>query len=555
MGGGRGVHIPGFQLFGEDLQNVSGATLSAWLMLVTDAQRPAFEAAAADAAARLDSSGALQAQVLAQGIRSGVISDSRLVAPNFTRVPPAPLYAAVWGYAPRTLPLRDYFLFDPYEEPLRRAAMNKVLATAAPAMTDLAPYTFGDALASSTPSSVIFAPAWPDAEANTTYGVNPRSTEVALGRALCSTSFHWDTLLAQALPIFIDSLVAVLRSPHGVEYSFEVSGREVRGVGGGDRSAQLVGRDLTPNGRRFGVMAAGATWQLTVYPTRQLRSNYLTEKPRNTALGVSAAVLACALLFGWYELYDRQRAAAVNARLVAYVRQLEHMKRELEEGITREAEAQATILAAKASSKEKDYFVAMVSHEIRTPLNAVSGATALLGDTKLDEEQRELLTLLEAGTAHVVLIVEDILLHGALVSGQFPVRREPLALAPAVLDPAWRMVSMQHAQRAKVAALRVTRAVDDDVPTVLLGDATRLTQVLCNLMGNSVKFTSAGGSIHLRVSVVTNAARACTDGAERSTTDEEASCPQRWLRFQVRDTGIGLAAGAHVAHTRAPAMN
>ena len=50
----------------------------------------------------------------------------------------------------------------------------------------------------------------------------------------------------------------------------------------------------------------------------------------------------------WYELYDRQRAAAVNARLLAYVRQLEQMKRELEEGISREAEAQAAILAAKA---------------------------------------------------------------------------------------------------------------------------------------------------------------------------------------------------------------
>jgi signal transduction histidine kinase len=122
------------------------------------------------------------------------------------------------------------------------------------------------------------------------------------------------------------------------------------------------------------------------------------------------------------------------------------------------------------SSKEKDYFVAMVSHEarmralalifcclltrqrthapthaqIRTPLNAVSGATALLAGTRLDGEQRELVALLEAGTAHVVLIVEDILLHGALASGTFPVKREPLALAAAVLQPAWRMVSMQH---------------------------------------------------------------------------------------------------------------
>jgi signal transduction histidine kinase len=101
----------------------------------------------------------------------------------------------------------------------------------------------------------------------------------------------------------------------------------------------------------------------------------------------------------------------------------------------------------------------MVSHEIRTPLNAVNGATALLLDTKpLTQEQLELLELLDAGANHVVLIVEgalllltsracvsvcspralaDILLHGALNSGQFPVVTEPLTLTSSVLEPAW----------------------------------------------------------------------------------------------------------------------
>jgi hypothetical protein len=306
---GLGVHIPGFQAFGEDLQNVSGATLSAWIMLVTDAQRDAFEAAAADAAARLDPSGALAAQVRATGIRTGVISASALAAPAFTRAPRAPLYAAVWGYAPRTTPpLADYFLFNPYAEPLRRAAMDAVMATGAPAMTDLAPYTFGDELASATPSSVVFAPAWVDAGANSTYGVGVSASAAAddnatssasLGRAICSTSFHWETLLSSALPAFIDSLVAVLRSPGGVQHTFQVEGRSVRGVGGGDRHAGLLGgAGMAARGRQFNVTAAGATWGVTVYPTRQLRDNYLTSKPRDNALGIAAAVLACALLFG-----------------------------------------------------------------------------------------------------------------------------------------------------------------------------------------------------------------------------------------------------------------
>jgi signal transduction histidine kinase len=124
----------------------------------------------------------------------------------------------------------------------------------------------------------------------------------------------------------------------------------------------------------------------------------------------------------------------------------------------------------------------MVSHEIRTPLNAVSGATALLAGTPLDEEQSELVALLEAGTSHVVLIIEDILQHGALVSGAFAVACERVELARLVLDPAWRMTCMQRSARDKLARLRMTRAVGEDVPAVIVGDSTRLTQVMLNIL-------------------------------------------------------------------------
>jgi hypothetical protein len=173
----------------------------------------------------------------------------------------------------------------------------------------------------------------------------------------------------------------------------------------------------------------------------------------------------------------------------------------------------------------------------------------LLACTPLNSEQSELVALLEAGTAHVVSIIEDILLHGALVSGSFSVAREPLDLARAVLDPAWRMICMQHSQRAKMASLRMRRDVADDVPAVIVGDSTRLIQVVTNILSNSIKFTPEGGDIHLQVSVTDEAPASASASASASAfVDADAQGAPgerpRWLCFAVTDTGIGVEPGA-----------
>jgi signal transduction histidine kinase len=72
-----------------------------------------------------------------------------------------------------------------------------------------------------------------------------------------------------------------------------------------------------------------------------------------------------------------------------------------------------------------------------------------------------------------------------LVSGTFQVARERLQLAQVVLDPAWRMVQMQHSQRAKISTLHLTRVIASDVPATIIGDGTRLVQVVTNILSNA----------------------------------------------------------------------
>jgi signal transduction histidine kinase len=614
-GAGLGAYIPFFREFAEDLQSVTRASELTWLHLVTEAERPAFEAAAAQAAARLDTqdgdaSGALAAAAREFGIRAVPPADAAAGekalagAPprRFARAPAAALHAAVWAGAPRNA-TAAYFLYNALSDPVRRDALARVLDTSAPAATEPALFTFADAPGRSggAPAAVIYAPAWPHLRANRTYGVGASAADAeafavsgsaGAGRAVCGVAFHWEAALRNALPSFVTSIVAVLRSPRGEEFTFQIRGADVATVGRGGGAG--LARGFAHLGQRARVEVAGAAWSVTLFPTdeararamrkcialflrtqnvthalthsrtrslapsrAQLRRRYVTRAPRDYALGVAAAGAACALLFVrcclWFEFFDRARMRRVHARLLAYIADLERMQRQLAAGHARESQAAAKALAEEASSRQKDAFVAMVSHEIRTPLNAVSGAAALLARTPLDGEQAELVSLLEAGTAHVVLIVEDILIAGALASGSFAVARERLALAAAVVEPAWRMVAMQRGQQAKLRALRLSRDVAGGVPGMIVGDSTRLTQVLTNILSNSVKFTPEGGAIHLHVDVTgeapvrwapADAADAAAQKQQQQQQQQQQTVAQRWLRFRVTDTGIGIAAGA-----------
>ncbi|MEO8154940.1 MAG: CHASE2 domain-containing protein [Rhizobacter sp.] len=172
--------------------------------------------------------------------------------------------------------------------------------------------------------------------------------------------------------------------------------------------------------------------------------------------------------------------------------------------------------AAEAASRVKSEFLAHMSHEIRTPMNALLGAAELLAQTQLDERQGRHVALFQSAGASLVEILNDLLDLSKIEAGLLELHRQPFSLVDLAANQ-----SVLFEARASQKGLRLRTEFDPDLPPVVMGDGPRLAQVLRNLLGNAVKFTHHG-SVTLAVRRVANV-------------------PNR-LRFEVRDTGIGIAA-------------
>ncbi|MDR2488792.1 MAG: PAS domain S-box protein [Desulfovibrio sp.] len=211
---------------------------------------------------------------------------------------------------------------------------------------------------------------------------------------------------------------------------------------------------------------------------------------------------------------DITQAKGTEKNLKATLKALEVANKELEISAQRSLE-----LAREAElvSKAKSEFLANMSHEVRTPLNAVIGMTYLLRNTDLSPKQQDYVSKMHAAGASLLSMVNDILDFSKIESGKLEIEQVPFGL-----ESLFEAVASSVGSKAEEQNLDVILSIAPDVPRRLIGDSSRIGQVLNHLVGNAVKFTEQGG-VDVRCSL------------------DKVDNGQVHLRVAIHDTGIGIS--------------
>ena len=173
--------------------------------------------------------------------------------------------------------------------------------------------------------------------------------------------------------------------------------------------------------------------------------------------------------------------------------------------------------AIQEPNMAKDYFLANMSHEIRTPLNGILGFTTILKSTSLNEEQKEFLEIIEESSNNLLKIVNNILDFSTVTTGNFELEEKSFDF----IDKIENSVEL-YSKKASNKNVELGLVIDPSLAVNLIGDSTKISQVLFNLLSNAIKFTEEKGMVNISVYKL-------YEDTEKTT-----------IRFSVKDTGIGI---------------